>query len=188
MHHKTRYNIRLAKKRGVLVKEMSTNEGFKIFAKLYFETCKRQKYLGHNYKYHKKVWENLKNKVSHILIAYHQNIPLATFQLFYFKDTLYYVYGGTSELHRNLMTSNLLMWETIRLGKKLGAKKFDMWGSLPPDYKQNHPWAGFTKFKQGYGGKFQEFVGSFDLIINPFVYQIYNFLFKIRNVYLILRR
>src|SRR3990172_7256015 len=53
MHHKTRYNIRLAEKRGVTVKEISNDEGFDIFAKLYFETTKRQKYFGHNYNYHK---------------------------------------------------------------------------------------------------------------------------------------
>ena len=188
LHPKTRYNIRLAQKKGVLIKEESTTAGFEIFTKLYFATCKRQKYFGHDNFYHKIVWHNLKNKISHILIAYYQNIPLAVYQLFYFKDTLYYVYGGTSELHRNLMASNFLMWETILLGKKLGAKKLDMWGSLPPSYNQNDHWAGFTRFKQGYGGEFQEFVGSYDLIISPFAYKIYNFLFKIRNVYLILRR
>ena len=184
MHHKTRYNIRLAENRGVIVKEMSTNEGFQIFAKLYFETCKRQKYFGHNYPYHKTVWENLKNGISHILIAYYKDIPLAAYELFYFKDALYYVYGGTSEQQRNLMASNLLMWETIRLGKKLGAKKLDMWGSLPPKYNLSDSWAGFTRFKEGFGGKFVKFIGSYDLIINPFAYRLYNFLFNFRSVYL----
>ena len=188
MHSKTRYNIRLAQKKGVVVKEMSTAAGFEIFAKLYFATCKRQKYFGHDNFYHKTLWHNLINKISHILIAFYQDTPLAVYQLFYFKDTLYYVYGGSSELHRNLMASNLLMWEAIKFAKKLGAQKFDVWGSLSPDYKQDHPWAGFTRFKEGYGGKFVEFVGSYDLIINPIAYKIYNSLFKIRSIYLQFRR
>ncbi|OGK34672.1 hypothetical protein A3A46_00280 [Candidatus Roizmanbacteria bacterium RIFCSPLOWO2_01_FULL_37_13] len=188
MHQKTRYNIRLAQKKGVTVKEMSDSQGFNIFAKLYFETCKRQKYFGHNYQYHKIVWENLKNNISHIIIAFYQDMPLAAYQLFYFKDTIYYVYGGTSDKLRNLMASNLLMWEAILLGKKLGAKKLDMWGSLPPNYDPHNLWAGFTRFKEGYGGRFMELVGSFDLVIKPVDYKIYNLLKKIRDGFLYLKR
>lgn len=183
-HHKTRYNIRLAEKKGVVVKEESNDKGFEAFAKLYFETTKRQKYFGHDYRYHKIVWDNLKAKISHILIAYYNNIPLAAYELFYLDGIIYYVYGGTSELHRNLMASNLLMWEAIKLGKKLGAKKLDMWGSLPPNYDPKHSWAGFTRFKEGYGTKFVEFIGSYDLVINPFFYKLYNLLYSLRKIYL----
>ena len=186
-HHKTRYNIRLAEKKGVVVKEANNEKGFGEFSKLYFETCKRQKYFGHTPKYLKIIWENLKNNISHILIAYYDNIPLAAYELFFYNDTLYYVYGGTSELHRNLMASNLLMWETIKLGNKLGATKLDMWGSLPPNYDSSHSWSGFTRFKEGYGTKFVEFVGSYDLIINPLLYTLYNSVYNLRSLYLKLK-
>jgi len=188
MKSKTRYNIRLAKKKGVLIKEESSNQGFEIFAKLYFETCKRQKYFGHNLFYHQKVWDFLKDEIAHILIAYYNNTPVAAYELFYFNKVCYYTYGGSSLLHRNTMAANLLMWEAIRLGKRLGAEKFDMWGSLPPNYVPNHPWAGFTRFKEGYGGDFIEMAGSFDLVINPFFYQVYNFLHRFREIYLKIRR
>lgn len=186
-HPKTRYNIRLAEKKGVVVKEESSDKGFEAFAKLYFETTKRQKYFGHDYKYHKTVWNNLKNKIAHILIAYYNNIPLAAYELWYLDGIIYYVYGGTSTEHRNLMASNLLMWKAIKLGKKLGAKKFDMWGSLPPDYDPTHPWSGFTRFKEGYGTKFVEMVGSYDLVINPFLYKLYNLFYSSREAYLKLK-
>ncbi len=186
-HSKTRYNIRLAEKKGVVVKEMSDLDGFEIFSKLYFETCKRQKYYGHTPKYHKIIWENLKKNIAHILIAFYDNVPLASYELFYFKNTLYYPYGGTSIQHRNLMASNLLMWEAIKLGKKLGATKFDMWGSLGPDYDPSNDWAGFTRFKEGYNTKFVEFVGSYDLVINPIFYKIYNFIYFLREIYLKLK-
>jgi lipid II:glycine glycyltransferase (peptidoglycan interpeptide bridge formation enzyme) len=187
-HPKTRYNIRLAQKKGVIVKEESDSKGFKIFAKLYFDTCQRQKYFGHNHQYHQIVWESLKNKIAHILIAYYKNEPLAAYQIWLHKNIAYYPYGGSSEKYRNLMGTNLLMWEAIKLAKKLGAKTFDMWGSLPPNYSPKHPWAGFTRFKQGYGGKFVEMVGSFDLLINPLFYKIYNFLYYFRQLFLIIRR
>ncbi len=183
-HSKTRYNIRLAEKKGVIVREESNDNGFEKFAKLYFETSKRQRYFGHDYQYHKTVWDNLKNTISHILIAYYKDIPLAAYQLWYLDDVIYYVYGGTSELHRNLMASNLLMWEAIRLGKKLGAEKFDMWGSLAPNYDANNSWSGFTRFKEGYGTKFTEFVGSYDLVINKNAYNFYNLIYKLREKYL----
>ena len=181
MKSKTRYNIRLAKKKGVEIKEMSNEQGFEIFSKLYFETCKRQKYHGHNQKYHKILWESFKNNIAHIIIAFYNNIPLASFELFYFKNILYYPYGGTSLKHRNLMSSNLLMWEAIRLGKELGAKTFDMWGSLAPDYDNNSDWSGFTRFKQGYGCKFVEMAGSFDLVINKGMYKLYGLGHKLRK-------
>lgn len=186
-HSKTRYNIRLAERKSVVVKEMSNNEGFETFIKLYFETTKRQKYFGHNYRYHKVVWENFKNKIAHILVAYYNNVPLAAYELWYLNGIIYYVYGGTSEHFRNLMPSNLLMWEAIKLGKKLGAEKFDMWGSLGPNYDPKDPWAGFTKFKEGYGTKFVEFAGSYDLIINPLLYKMYNLIYTLRDTYLKLK-
>ena len=188
MHPKTRYNIRLAQKKGVKIKELSNREGFNIFIKLYFETCKRQKYFGHDLNYHKIIWQNLKNKISHLLIAFYKNTPLAAFELFFFKKTLYYPYGGTSLEFRNLMASNLLMWEAVRLGKSLGAKEFDLWGSLSPAYQQNHPWAGFTRFKEGFGGNYREFAGSFDLVCNPQLFKFYNLLFDLRSVYLKFKR
>ncbi len=86
------------------------------------------------------------------------------------------------------MAANLIMWESARLGKKLGAQSFEMWGSLPPNYDQNHPWAGFTRFKEGYGTEFVEMVGSFDLVANPLLYKIYNVSHKLRDVLLKFKR
>ena len=183
MKSKTRYNIKLAQKKGVVIKEESNEKGYQIFEKLYFETCRRQKYLGHTPIYHQIIWNNLKKEIAYILVAYYQNIPLTAYELFYFKDTFYYPYGGSSEEYRNLMATNLIMWEAIKLGKRLGAKKFDMWGSLAPNYDMKNDWSGFTKFKEGYGGEFTQMVGSYDLIINPWQYKIYNFIYSLRKIF-----
>ena len=188
MKQKTRYNIRLAKKKGVIVKEMSDKKGFEIFQKLYFDTCKRQKYYGHTKKYHEIIWNNLKNKIAHILIAFYNNKPLAAYELFYFNDVFYYPYGGTSNEDRNVMAANLLMWEAVLLGKKLGAKKFDMWGSLSPQYDLNDPWSGFTRFKEGYGTAFVEMTPSQDLVVSPLLYMVYNVVYSIRQKYLKLKK
>lgn len=184
LHHKTRYNIRLAQKKGVEVKELSSQKGFEIFIQLYFETCKRQHYHGHNFDYHQKLWDILQKNIAHIFIAFYQGIPLAAYQVWLYKDRVYYTYGGSSEKYRKLMASNLLMWEVIRWAKKNNAKRFDLWGSLPPNYSISHPWAGFTRFKQGYGTKFVSFIGSYDLVTNPLIYSLYSVVYPIRQLFL----
>lgn len=188
MKEKTRYNIRLAEKKGVTVKQESNEQGFKKFVDLYFETCKRQGYFGHSPKYHEAIWQNLKNNIAHILIAYYDNEPLAAYELFYFNKTFYYPYGGSSAIHRNVMAANLIMWEAIKLGKKLGAETFDMWGSLPPEYKGDESWKGFTRFKEGYGGEFVKMAGGFDLIVDRSKYDLYTIANMVRNILLKLRR
>lgn len=181
---KTRYNVRYAEKSGVSVFENSTDEGFEQFSKLYFDTVRRQTYYGHNESYHRRVWQAMKHGVAHILIAEYRNEPLAAYELFLFDNKLYYPYGGSSDSHRNLMASNLLMWEAIRFGKRMGATEFDMWGSLPPDYDRSKSWAGFTRFKEGYGTEFYEFQGSYDLVINQIIYSVYSALYAVRDIYL----
>lgn len=181
MKPKTRYNIRLAEKKQVKVQEMTDKKGFAIFLQLYFETCKRQGYRGHTEFYHKMIFKHFHKNISHILIAFYEDKPLSAYHLFHHHDTMYYPYGGSSVEHKNVMAPNLLMWESIKLGKKLGCKKFDMWGSLPPDYDRNDRWAGFTRFKGGYGGEFIRMPGSYDLILSPLLYKAYSFAHKIRQ-------
>ncbi len=187
MKPKTRYNLRLAQKKGVSVKEQSDEQGFEIFLRLYFATTKRQNYYGHDINYHRAIWSHLKLKIAHLLIASYQDIPLAAYELFHFKNGLYYVYGGSSEQHRNVMAAQLIMWESIKFGQKVGAKYLDMWGSLEPSYSPKHPWAGFTRFKEGYGGKFVKLVGSYDLVVNEIAYKIFALGYNLRNNYLIWR-
>ena len=175
MHQKTRYNIRVAQKRGVKIDIRNDAEGLQAYLKLYFQTTRRQNYFGHNEIYHTKVWETFAEtgQVQFVLASF-EGKPLVAWMLLIFKDTLYYPYGGSSRLHRDTMASNLVAWEAIKLGKKLGLKKFDMWGALGPDADPKDPWFGFHKFKQGYGGRLAEYLGSFDLVENPVLYYAFN--------------
>lgn len=184
MKPKTRYNIRLAEKKGVIVKEMSTDEGYSLFETLYFETCKRQNYRGHTPTYHRVLWNHLKETQSHILIAFLDKTPLAAYELLLFKKRMYYLYGGSSLLHKNVMAPNLLMWEAIKLGKKYDAELFDMWGSLAPGYPDSHPWSGFTRFKEGYGTQFLHLMPSIDIVIHPILYKTYGILHSLREKFL----
>ena len=185
MHPKTRYNIGIAQKKGVEVYESTEDNDFEIYLKLYFETTKRQKYFGHTHTYHKLVWETLKTaKMARLLIARYQGKPLVAWMILNFGETQYYPYGGSAKEHKEVMASNLIAWEAIRLGKKNGFKIFDMWGALAPDAKESDPWYGFHRFKAGYGPIHIAYVGTYDLILRPSLYNTLNIADKLRWIYL----
>jgi lipid II:glycine glycyltransferase (peptidoglycan interpeptide bridge formation enzyme) len=188
MKSKTRYNIKIAIKNGVTVAEETDNEGYTSFEKLYFDTVNRQTYHGHNREYHRIVFTKMREgAIAHILVARYKNEPLAAYELFLFKDKLYYPYGGSSANHKNTMASNLLMFEAIKFGIKNGATEFDMWGSAPPNFSKKTSWSGFTRFKEGYGTQYKRFIGSYDLILNSKMYLLYSFFYFIRDLLLRLR-
>jgi len=194
MHPKTRYNIRVAQKHSVVVSEETSPEAFQAYLKLTGDTTTRQGFFAHSPLYHRLMWKTLqmpveKNKLSaHLLVARYKNKPLTTWVVFVFHDSLYYPYGASSSENRETMASNLMMWEAITFGKKLGLKTFDMWGSLGENPDPKDPWYGFHRFKQGYGPTLVEFVGSYDLVINSILYQGYKITDKLRWALLKLRR
>lgn len=188
MSQKTRYNARLAKRHGVKVAHNNSDETFEIYLKLLRETVRRQRFFAHTEGYHRKMWTTLnQNKLGsdqalaiHLLKAEYQGEVLSVWILFKFHDVLYYPYGASSSLHHNLMANNLMMWEAIKLGKKLGCKTFDLWGCLGPHPDPKDSWYGFHRFKEGYGGKLVEFIGSYDLVFNPIPYKLYNIVDNLR--------
>jgi lipid II:glycine glycyltransferase (peptidoglycan interpeptide bridge formation enzyme) len=191
MHPKTRYNIRIAQKHNVEVKEETSEKAFNEYLQLTKETTNRQGFYAHTPTYHKLMWETLGNRKiknnelsAHLFVAYYENTPLTTWILFIYKETLYYPYGASSSQNREVMASNLMMWETIRFGKKLGLETFDMWGSLGENPDPKDTWFGFHRFKQGYGPKLVEFIGSYDLVISPILYQFYKLADKFRYLLL----
>lgn len=173
MHPKTRYNIKLAQRHGVRVSEDNSSVAFQKYLELMDETTKRQGFYAHTASYHNLMWEMLKKEgIANLLVARYKKKILITWILLRWHDFLYYPYGASSEENREVMASSLVMWEAIRLGKKLGLKTFDLWG--------REEGKGFTKFKEGFNPQVIEFLGTWDLIINPFYYHIYSIAEKIR--------
>lgn len=180
MHSKHRYNVRYAQRKGVWVHKNNPND-FDTFYKLLEETAERQKYYIHPKKYYKLIWEILKPKsMCHIITAKYQNEALASWMLFSHENILYYPYGGSSEKHKNLFASNLLGWEAIKLGKRLGCHTFDMWGASENPNDKTNPWWGFTNFKLKFGGTHVTYIDSYDLVINQPVYTLFNIANNIR--------
>jgi len=160
MHEKTRYNIRLAERKGLRIE----NKGFDNFYDLLQKTSARQKIKLHSRDYYKKLAE-----FNEIFIAYHENKPAACAMVNFYEDTATYLHGGSDEKYKNLMAPHLLHWEIIKTAKSRGIKFYDWWGI---DEKK---WPGITRFKRGFGGKELCSPGTFDFPINKFIYRIYHY-------------
>ncbi len=186
MHQKTRYNISVAEKNKVEVKEDNSEEAFLTYLRLTEETAKRQGFFAHSPLYHRLQWETLKHVrkspqdfTTHLLLASYtppnsHPIPLAAWIVFLFKDTLYYPYGASSELYRETMASTKMMWEVIMFGKKHQAQSLDMWGAAKKEEPDpSDPYSGFHRFKKNFGARFTQLTPSIDLIISPTLYRLF---------------
>jgi lipid II:glycine glycyltransferase (peptidoglycan interpeptide bridge formation enzyme) len=170
---KTRYNIRVAERNGVVVEEDNSDKAFERYLGLTRETIKRQGFYAHTEKYHRLMWKYLNEElrakkeepVAHLFTATYQGEIITTWILFSWKNFLYYPYGASTEEHKNVMANNLMLWEAIKFGKKNSLTTFDLWG--------REEGKGFTKFKEGYNPKVIEFLGTWDLVINKPMYRLY---------------
>ncbi|MGA2967913.1 MAG: peptidoglycan bridge formation glycyltransferase FemA/FemB family protein, partial [Candidatus Levyibacteriota bacterium] len=180
---------------GVKVVEDNSDKAFEDYLKLTRETTQRQNFYAHSERYHRLMWGTLRSKnnekepkndvlTAHLFEATYENEVLVAWIVFVLGDTLYYPYGASSNNHRETMASNLMMWEVIKFGKRLGLKKFDMWGSMSQNPDVKDPWYGFHRFKQGYGGKLVEFLGSYDLVLDKKLYILYKIANKLRWIIL----
>lgn len=188
MKSKTRYNVRLAQKHGVKVVEDNSPEAFEIYLQLMMETTKRQGFYAHTLDYHREMWQILNPAgVAHLLLAKYQGKILVAWVLFTFNKVLYYPYGASTRENREVMPSYAMMWEAIKFGQKMDCKKFDLWGTPGPNPDPQDPWYGFHRFKQGFGAQLVEFIGTWDLVINPPLYPFYNFANSLRWKFLRLK-
>lgn len=187
MHEKTRYNIRLSEKKGVIIKE---NEDIETFIKLLTKTESRQGFYSHYPNYYRKLWKILRpEKMVYLLTAYlprealREVGPIASIMLFKYQDVLYYPYGGSDPNFKEYQASSLLHWEAIKLGKKLGCKTYDLWGTYKNSKDEKDPWFGIYRFKSGFGGEEVDFPPSFDVPLSP-LYSLFKLIDNLRWLFL----
>jgi lipid II:glycine glycyltransferase (peptidoglycan interpeptide bridge formation enzyme) len=181
MHPKTRYNIKIAQKHNVIVKEDNSPEAFKEYLRLTEKTTSRQGFYAHNKNYHKTMWDSMhKAGIAHLFTATHEGEVLSAWIVFVWGDTIYYPYGSSSRNRREVMAPTLLLWEIAKWAKQKGLKYFDLWGAMGPNPDQHDPWYGFHRFKQGFNPQLVEFAGSYDVVLKPFHYWLYTLADTIR--------
>jgi peptidoglycan pentaglycine glycine transferase (the first glycine) len=171
MKQKTRYNIRLAQKSGVRIRQGSDKD-LDLIYKMYAETSLRDKFIIRPKEYYFQLWEKfLAADMATPLIAEIEGKPIAALFLFYFDQKSYYLYGMSRDIHREKMPNYLLQWEAIKLGKSLNCRKYDMWGA-PDVFEPSDRMWGVYKFKEGLGAKIIQTLGAYDYPTSKFTYTI----------------
>lgn len=168
MKPKTRYNIRLAQKKGVTVLQASI-EMLPLFYKLYLETADRNGFLPGSYRHFSALFStipcNPKAPEILFLIAARAQAVLAGAIIAISGRQAFYLHGASSGQGRNLMGSYAVHWEAIKLVRKKGCLSYDM-GSVSPVADPNHPFYGMYRFKTGFGGKIVHRNGTWDYPFN----------------------
>ena len=180
MKQKTRYNIRLAAKHEVVVSEATGQWGVRRFLKLLAKTQERQEFSAHAPEYYETLLNVLKPASeipskerceARLFVARFLGKVRAANIVLTFGDTVTYLHGASSEKDREVMAPYLLQWHTMRWAKKYGFHRYDFWGVAPEGVK-NHPLAGVTRFKEGFGGETVHYPGTFELSLRPFWYAL----------------
>ena len=187
MKQKTRYNIRLAGKKGVVVEPSPDVE---TFAQLMGVTGARDQFGVHNLEYYRRAYELFHpSGACELLLAFYEDQPLAGIMVFAHGKRAWYFYGASNNLHRNRMPTYLLQWEAIRWARQMGCTEYDLWGV--PDFDEQFLEAqfhqrsdglwGVYRFKRGVGGELKRSSGAWDKVYIPILYSAYQLLMARRG-------
>ncbi len=172
MKPKWRYNIRLAQRRGVTVREGSERD-LPLLYQMYAETAHRDRFIIREEAYYLDVWQQfIRAGYATPLLAELAGEPLSMLILFHFGPQAWYMYGASRNLHRKTMPNHLLQWEAIRRAKAIGCTTYDLWGA-PDTLDESDSMWGVYRFKQGFNAAFVRHIGAYDYAPHPWLYQLY---------------
>ena len=185
MKQKTRYNIRLAARKGVTVRAGSEAD-LASFYELMETTAQRDGFGIHTRAYYEAAHHLfVPTGQGRLLLAEYEGQLLAGLVVLGVGrrgGTACYMYGASSDEHRNLMPTYILQWEAMLWAKEQGHRVYDLWGV--PDEDEATLEAGFTqrndglwgvyRFKRGFGGRLVRTAGAWDLVYAPLRYQLYS--------------
>lgn len=165
-HSKTRYNIRVAERKGVVVK-ISGEEMLDDFSNIMLQTGLRDGFVTRPRSYFKNLLEKMGDN-ARLYMAFLDGQPIAGTLAIYFGDKVWYLYGASANEYRNVMPNYLLQWEMIKWSLEKGCRVYDFRG-VSGDISEDNPLYGLYRFKKGFNGEFTEFCTEFDYVFKPFV-------------------
>jgi len=192
MKSKFRYNIRLASRKNICVRE-GTPEDVPAFSQLMDETSRRDGFAVHGAGYYGKVFEQFDSiGACKLLLATYEEQVVAGLMIFAYAGKAWYMYGASSNLERNRMPNHALQWAAITWAREQGCQAYDLWG-IPDEVGANPEqftrtvtdrhdglW-GVYRFKQGFGGEVVRYAGAYDYVYAPLRYQLYRLALKARR-------
>jgi lipid II:glycine glycyltransferase (peptidoglycan interpeptide bridge formation enzyme) len=179
MKQKTRYNIRLAAKKGVVVRPW---DDLTAFHKMMLVTGGRDGFGVHSLEYYQRAYKLFHpTGMAELLVAEYENKPIAALMVFARGKRAWYVYGASTNEERNRMPTYLLQWEAMRWARTKGAEEYDLWGVPDEDEEtletqfteRNDGLWGVYRFKRGFGGELKRAAQALDRIYNPLLYKLY---------------
>ncbi|MEA2646941.1 MAG: hypothetical protein QOE92_2024 [Chloroflexota bacterium] len=175
---KTRYNIRLAERKGV---EVARSDDVAAFARLAAQTSARHRIQLAGEPYYRAVLDLLSGPDhARLYLASHEGEAIAGIIVTRFLGRAIYLFGASGRTGRNLMPAYLLHWRAILALKAAGDTEYDLWGT-PPDDDPGHPWAGLLQFKSGWNGRPVAMAGAFDVPIKVTMWRADKALSRIRG-------
>lgn len=172
MKQKTRYNIRLAGRQGVVIREGNL-EDFDQLYRMYAETALRDGFVIRSQPYYKEAWSLfMKEGMACPLIAEYEGEAVSAVIPYYFNKKAWFLFGMSRNVHRNKMPNYLLQWALISQAKSFGCNEYDMWGA-PDQFIDNDPMWGVYKFKSGFGAEVVRRIGAWDMVLKPSLYRFY---------------
>jgi len=177
MHQKTRYSIRLAEKKGIKVKIVTSNfpDHLDVFYELLSITSKRNNFRLHSRKYYEEIFSSLEESQNAFLsVATFENKVLAIDLVFIYGEIAMYMFGGSSNEYRNFCAPYLAHFEAILEAKKRGVKIYNFGGVEDPERKLYKDWETLSIFKKKFGGSLLRHSDFYDLVTEPFWYFLYN--------------
>jgi lipid II:glycine glycyltransferase (peptidoglycan interpeptide bridge formation enzyme) len=179
MKQKTRYNVRLAGKKGVTLR-VGDKDDLSMLYRMYAKTSVRDGFVIRDDGYYQTVWGEFMSASTvyghpsaEPLIAEVDGEPVAAIFVFYFSGRAYYLYGMSREVHREKMPNYLLQWEAMQRAKAAGCEIYDLWGA-PDVFDESDSMWGVFRFKQGLGGDVVRTLGAWDYSPKPFWYKMYS--------------
>lgn len=172
MRQKTRYNIRLAGRKDVVVRQ-GTAEDFPAIAALYSETAARDSFTIRPVEYYLDAWQTLDDaEMAQPFIAEYEGEMLGAIIIVHYGGRALYMYGASSSKERKRMPNHLLQWEAIRWAKSAGSRVYDFWGA-PDEFAETDPLWGVWRFKAGFNGQVVQHIGAWDFPNKPLFYWVY---------------
>lgn len=179
MKQKTRYNIRLAEKKGVTVRAW---DDISAFHAMMLVTGRRDEFGVHSLEYYRRAYELFHPAgMAELLVAEFEGRPLAALMVFALGRRAYYMYGASTDEERNRMPTYLLQWEAMKWARAKGAEEYDLWGvpdeeeaTLEANFETRHDglW-GIYRFKRGFGGDVKRAQQALDRVYLPLLYKVY---------------
>lgn len=179
MKQKCRYNVRLAEKKGVIVRSWDDLEDFH---RMMTVTGGRDGFGVHSLEYYRKAYQLFHPVgMADILVAEYESRPLAALMVFALGKRAYYLYGASTDEERNRMPTYLLQWRAMQWAKEHGCAEYDLWGvpdadeeTLEAQFETRHDglW-GVYRFKRGFGGQVRRAAQAVDRVYMPWLYWVY---------------